>query len=53
MQFDPNRSSTTQTLIVSAQYSEKGVKVYKADVMTKSAEKMLSIETEGLCTCVT
>ena len=53
MQFDPIPPNCCQTFLVSAQYSEKGVKVYRTDINTKSAEKMLTIETEGLCTCVT
>ena len=28
------------------------MKIYKADMNTKSVEKMLTIETEGICTCV-
>lgn len=53
IQYDISKNdSPTQTLLASCQFSENRLKIYKADMNTKSVEKMLTIETEGICTCV-
>lgn len=53
IQFEGHKSDVvSQTLLASACYSENKLKIYKADIMTKSVEKMLTINTEGLCTSV-
>lgn len=52
IQLDTAGSSESQTLLAVAQYGGRGVKVFKVDVMAKSSEKVLGIETEGVCTSV-
>ncbi|CDW87288.1 wd40 repeat-containing protein [Stylonychia lemnae] len=53
IQFEANKIDfPTQTLLASAQYSENKLKIYKVDIMTKTVEKMLTIDTEGICTSV-